>query len=244
MLRIENQMNNLLPNPAAVLKRSFLLTLLFWFTLGCGSAAYGQFHYFGTDFQIIGGRNGTTQFATGIGWLHQFSTHHGFGADLVLPRLLFANPGKYVDFSENNPAYDCGLIWTRKSLPAIAARYRLFIGNEFFIGTNLQFGMIHERFFADRMGNYSGGMAPIEPVFMDFNLFSPYFRLSFETGFVFDIGGKLYGTVNARIGAQKTMARVPAFGSFSLDYDEREEFRPITGTNVMGGVVLGLGLKL
>lgn len=244
MLRIENQMNNLPQNPATVLKRSFLLTLIFWFTLGCGSAAYGQFHYFGTDFQIIGGSNGTTQFATGIGWLHQFSTHHGFGADLVLPRLLFANPGKYVDFPQYDRGYECGLIWTRKTLPALAARYRLFIGNKFFIGTNLQFGMIHERFFADRMGVYSGGMEPIEPVFLDYNLFSPYFRLSFETGFVFDIGGKLYGTINGRIGAQKTMARVPFFGSFSIDDDEWETFKPIEGNSTMGGIVFGLGIKL
>ncbi|MBP6640594.1 MAG: hypothetical protein KA293_09885 [Bacteroidia bacterium] len=226
------------------MKRPIFLSLVLWLAFGCSATLFGQFQYFGLDGQIMGGSDAGPQVATALGWVKQVSAHHGFGVDLVFSKLLVANPGGNVQFPQYDRSYDANLIWTRRPLPSIAGRYRLFIGNSFFIGSNLQFGWIRERFFADRLPNYERYGYPIDPVYMDYSLLTPYFRLSFETGFIWNMGEILFGTFQGRIGVQVAKSRIPQFGSFHIDYDDLETFEPYQGTDVMGGIVLGMGVKL
>ncbi|MBK9450123.1 MAG: hypothetical protein IPN95_12095 [Bacteroidetes bacterium] len=175
------------------MKRPIFLSLVLWLAFGCSATLFGQFQYFGLDGQIMGGSDAGPQVATALGWVKQVSAHHGFGVDLVFSKLLVANPGGNVQFPQYDRSYDANLIWTRRPLPSIAGRYRLFIGNSFFIGSNLQFGWIRERFFADRLPNYERYGYPIDPVYMDYSLLTPYFRLSFETGFIWNMGESSLG---------------------------------------------------
>lgn len=201
---------------------------------------WGQFQYIGAEGQVMGSPNGLSHVALSLGWLKQFSTHHGFGVEVVVPSLLRSNlDTQYLHSTYHT--YEMGLIWKRHLLPFLGIRYRLFAGNSFFIGSSLHLGMVHERFFADR--DYYEALG-ISAVYMDYSMLSPFFRLSFETGFVWNMGSRLYGTLQGRVGFQATKSRVDTYGDIDVGPNDRVRFSPYSGVNFVGGATFGIGVKL
>ncbi len=205
---------------------------------------FAQFKYIGVDAQILGGSNRGGQFALGLGFLNQFSAHHGWGVQIVLPFLTNPNPTEGQSIPVPGQEFDVDLAWKRTALPAIAGRYRLFVGNAFFIGSSLQIGLIKETFYADRLASVASGSYPVDPVYLDYELLSPTFRLSFETGLTWTMGSKLYGTLEGRLGVQATHSKVKSFGSFSIGYGQEGAYIPYRGAEAMGGGLIGIGVKL
>lgn len=224
--------------------RSKILILFVLTLLGSTSAAWSQFQYFGVEEQFVLQGDNMSQLSTSLSYLKQVSARHGFGVELNIPFLLQSDRSSSVSFS-SSAAYDVGLIWKRGMLPSVGGRYRLFVGNSFFIGAGMQVGLIHERFFADRYYNDENTVyPPISPVYLDYSLLSPYLRLNFETGFVWNMGNLLFGTLVGRVGPQFTHSRAPLLGSFTTSASTPTDFYSVHGANFQGGIALGMGVKL
>jgi hypothetical protein len=206
--------------------------------------AHAQFTYFGLNMQIVGAPAGGSQFVPSVDWMKQVSAHHGFGAEIGLPIFIKSNPGAiYEDVATTD--FDAQLLWKRSSLPYLGARYRLFVDNSFFIGTSLQVGLVRERFYADRQYDYREAyMDEISAVYLDYRINSPFVKWNFETGFIANLGDLLYFTLQGRLGIQSTKPPVVTFGRFSTGYGSVTAFKPYQGTNVIGGALMGLGVKL
>jgi hypothetical protein len=175
-------------------------------------------------------------------YLNQFRANHGYGIDFSL-NGSFANDYYPNGFEPSNALYEAGVIYTRKYLPSVGLRYRFFAGNTFFLGTSLQLGLIKERFFADRE-NYSSTTLQVDPIYVDYNINNPYFRLNFETGLLFSGESRLFATLEFKAGLQSIRSKVESYGTFRLDEKGPKTFAPLTGTSALVGGTFGLGIKL
>ncbi len=206
--------------------------------------AHAQFTYFGLNAQIVGAPAGGSQIVPSVDWMKQVSAHHGFGLEIGLPIFLQSNPGAAFD-DLTTTAYDAQLLWKRSALPYIGGRYRLFIDNSFFVGTSLQMGLVRETFFADRQyADQPNNINDIPAVYLDYRIKSPFVRLNLETGFILNLDKLLYFTLQGRLGIQTTEPPVLTFGRFGVYDGGLATFKPYQGTNVIGGALMGLGVKL
>lgn len=209
-----------------------------------GTVAYGQFQYFGIGEQLLSASKTGIQSVTTLGYLKQATAHHGFGVELGFPYLWKNDLSQSVTF-DHDTLYQVGLIWKRQYLPSIAGRYRLFAGNHFFVGTSLALGLLRERFYADRYYNDSHLNAdPIMPVYLDYKLLSPYLRLQLETGFIWNMGDRVYASLNGQAGIQFIKSRAPLLGSFVATKGNIHDFESLHGVEAFGGLAIGLGIKL
>jgi hypothetical protein len=228
------------------MKRFQFVFLFVLISMVMAGNAFSQFHYIGAEEQFVRSPQGTSHLVTSIGYLKQFGVNHGLGVEIGVPMMLSANHAKAYTEVIDTVNYDVGLIWKRNFLPTLGLRYRLFVGNSFFIGPKFDFGLLRERFYADRYYHVSTASTHegVNPVYLDYVLKSPFFRASFEMGFVWNMGEKMYGTLQGRVGVQVTKARVSNFGTFSTNSSTVATFEPFHGAALIGGASFGLGIKL
>jgi hypothetical protein len=204
-----------------------------------------QFHYIGAEAQVLAAPTKGSQVGLSIGWVWQVAAHHGFGLDMTLPFYLRADVGKSYA-SETETAYDAQLAWRRQMLPFPGIRYRLFVGDNFFVGTCFNVGLIKEQFSASRSYQPAvfGQSDAVSAVQVDQQIKSPFFRLQIESGLLWNIGSRMYGTLQARFGLQVTSPPLDPFATFALNSEGDLAYRPYHGKDLTATAIFGLGLKL
>lgn len=201
-----------------------------------------QFRYVGAEAQAWVSTKDLHHGDITLNYLNQFSTHHGYGVELSLP-ITFGGDLS-TELSGTSTKWDVDGIWRRSVWPALGFRYRFFAGNAFYMGSALQVGLIRERFYADRYYFTETSGYEIMPVFLDYSLMSPFFRLSFETGFIATIGDRMFASFNFRGALEFTKCRVKELGEFELRPNFLQTFESYNGMAALGSVGIGLGVKL
>ncbi len=217
---------------------TIVLIQLCWF---CPCQA--QFQFFGLELGGGASTKGLNHGHLSLGYLRQFSAKHGIGAELVLPMTFDTDKTSDLEWLRSTPWEGQGL-WTRKQTPALALRYRFFAGNSFFLGGNLQLGAVRENCFLDRayLESYDG--VEILPIYFDYQLINPYFRLSGELGIHWPMGKWLYGSIMAKGGPQFTFSRANVLGTITTERLKSQQLESYHGIDVFGGASFGLGVKL
>lgn len=218
-----------------------LIALLFSFEMG-----FGQFQYFGANLHGFFGVPGMNGGGISLSYLKQVSPAVGFGAELSFPRVQRLDSSLY-NSALVWPEYEMGTVWTRRQSPSLILRYRLQPGNGFFVGVSAHAGIVTERFFVDR--NYGvtylfGTQVEVPAAYADYVLRSPFMKFHFETGFLANLGEKMFMTGQFSGGLQYTFTKVKTFGEIQVSGVDTPAFDPIQGLNGNVGILFGMGVKI
>lgn len=223
--------------------RTGIALIHFWVVpLLCFNLCWGQFQFFGLELSGESSIKSMKSANLSLSYLRQFSAKHGWGAELSLPRSIPTDLAGEIKWDAGTP-WEGTASWTRIQLPSVGFRYRFFVGNNFFMGTNLQLGAVREKCFIDRsyMESYDG--YEILPIYYDYSLTSPHLRLSAEMGLHWPMGKWLFGSILIRGGPQFTISRVSSLGT--ITYKVRSQvLDSYHGIDVYGNAAFCLGVKL
>ncbi len=217
---------------------TIVLAQLCWY-----SPCKAQFQFFGFEF---GGSTSLKDFMSGeisLSYLRQFSAKHGLGAELILPQTLIVDQTSDIDWLNGTP-WSGEAEWTRRQTPALALRYRFFVGNSFFLGSNLRLGAVREKCFLDRAYQESFQGYEILPIYYDYQLLNPYFRISGELGIHRPMGKWMFLSILAKCGPQFTFSRAGIMGEITTQPNGTQLLKSYHGVDFYGGVAIGLGVKL
>jgi hypothetical protein len=217
---------------------TIVVTQLCWFQL-----SQAQFQFFGLELGGGGSVKGLNSLQVSLSYLRQVSAHHGFGAELILPKTLNVDRTSSLEWKVGTP-WEGEAAWTRRLTPALALRYRYFAGNSFFVGGNLQVGAVREKCFLDRpyLESYQGN--EILPIYCDYQLLNPYLRFSGELGLHWPMGKWLFGSILAKGGPQFTFSRANVLGTITTEPAKGQQLDSYHGIDFHGGATIALGVKL